>query len=118
MAARSSRTIITPSDIGRTIGSILFPSLRNGQKKVYLYGPEILSIRDSIAKIRRVLGKGLAITTLGPKEGYDHYISRGMPPAYAKTMVELLSTKGPDKGHGERLPSYEEGVNNVEALHW
>jgi hypothetical protein len=80
---------------------------------VYLYAPEILSIHDSIAKIGKVLGKDLAITTLGPKEGYDKYISLGMPPASAKYMVETLSTKGPDKGHGERFPNYEEGVSNV-----
>lgn len=24
-----------------------------------------------------------------------------------------MSTKGPDKGHGERFPNYEEGVSNV-----
>lgn len=105
---------ITPGDIGRVVGSILVHGPRNGQKKVYLYGPEILSTHDSIAKIGKVLGKDLAITTLGPKEGYDRYISLGMPPPYARYMVETLSGKGPDKGHGERFPNYEEGVSNVE----
>lgn len=104
---------ITPGDIGRVIGNILVSGPRNGQKKVYLYGPEILSIHDSIAKIGEVLGKDLTITTLGPKEGYDRYIGIGMPPAFAKYMVELLSTKGPDKGDGQRFPNYEEGVSNV-----
>ncbi|KAF2204042.1 NAD(P)-binding protein [Delitschia confertaspora ATCC 74209] len=104
---------IAPSDVGRAIGNILVSGPRNGQKNVYLYGPEILSIHDSIAKIGKVLGKDLAIMTLGPKEGYDNYIVHGMSPAFAKYMVETLSTKGPDKGHGERFPNYEEGVSNM-----
>jgi hypothetical protein len=28
-------------------------------------------------------------------------------------MVEVGSTKGPDKGNGERFPNYKEGVANV-----
>lgn len=105
---------ITPDDIGRAVGNILVSGSRNGQKKVYLYGPEILSIHDSIAKIGKTLGKDLSITPLGPKEAYEKYTSFGMPAAYAKYMVDTLGTKGPDKGHGERFPNYEEGVNNVE----
>ena len=104
---------IVPSDIGRVVGNILVAGPRNEQKKVYLYGPEILSIHDSIAKIGKLLGKDIAITTLGPKEGYDNYISLGMPPVFATYMVETKSTAGPDKGNGERFPNYEEGVSNV-----
>ncbi|RMZ81320.1 hypothetical protein DV737_g2603, partial [Chaetothyriales sp. CBS 132003] len=104
---------IAPSDIGKAIGNILVSGPRNGQKKVYLYGPEIRSIYDSIAKIGQVLGKDLAITSIGLKERYDSYIALGMPPMVAKYMVETLSTKGPDKGNGERFPNYEEGVSNV-----
>jgi hypothetical protein len=55
----------------------------------------------------------LKITSLGPKEGYDRYLSFGMPEPYAKYMVEVLGTKGRDKGDGEIFPHYEEGVNNV-----
>jgi len=104
---------ITPNDIGRVIGNILVSGPHNGQKKVYLYGPEILSMHDSITKIGKTLGKDLKIMTLGPKEGYEKCISFGMPAAYAKYMVETLGTKGTDKGHGERFPNYEEGVSNV-----
>ncbi|KAK7747717.1 hypothetical protein SLS62_008964 [Diatrype stigma] len=104
---------ITPGDIGRVAGNILVSGPRNRQKKVYLYDPEILSFHDSIAKIGKVLGKDLAITALGPEEGYDQYIGLGMPPMFAKYMVGLFSTKGPDKGNGQRFPNYEEGVSNV-----
>lgn len=106
---------IAPNDIGSVIGHILVKGPRNTQKKVYLYGPEILSIHESIAKIGDLLGKqDLSITTLDPKDGYDKYIRSGLPPPFAQYMVETLSTEGPDKGNGERFPNYDEGVRNVE----
>jgi NAD(P)-dependent dehydrogenase (short-subunit alcohol dehydrogenase family) len=104
---------MVPSDIGRVAGTILATGPKNGQKKVYLYGPEILTIHDSIAKIGKTLGKDLKITPLGPKEAYDRYMSFGMPQLYANYMVEVLGTKGRDKGDGEIFPHYEEGVSNV-----
>lgn len=104
---------IVPGDIGKVIGNIIVSGPRNGQKKVYVYGPQIRSMHDSIAKIGEILQKDVKITTLGPKEGYDNYIKMGMPPSFADYMTKTLSTKGPDKGDGERFPNYNEGVKNV-----
>ncbi|KAK1918294.1 hypothetical protein P3342_001211 [Pyrenophora teres f. teres] len=104
---------IVPSDIGRVVGNILVSGPKNGQKKVYLYGPEILSLHDSIARIGKALQKDLKITDLGPREMYQKYLSFGMPPSFADYMIKTLSTKGPDKGNGERFPNYKEGVSNV-----
>lgn len=106
---------IVPRDLGNVIGNILVSGSRDGQKIVYAYGPEILTIHDSIAKIGTALGKDLSITPLGPKEGYEKYVNNGMPGLYAKFMVDTLAGKGPDKGNGERFPYYEEGVRNVEV---
>ncbi|KAF2724204.1 NAD(P)-binding protein [Polychaeton citri CBS 116435] len=104
---------INPSDIGRASGNILVSGPRNGQKKVYLYGPEILSLHDSVVQIGRILQRDLKVTALGAEEAWNNYISSGLPEPYAKYMIQVLSTKGPDKGFGERFPSYDEGVNNV-----
>lgn len=104
---------IAPSDVGKTIGAILVSGPRNGKRKVYIYGPEIRSINESIDAIGKVLGKDLEMSAMGAKEGYDNYISLGMPPAYAEFMVNTLATEGPDKGNGERYPFHQEGVNNV-----
>jgi len=104
---------IVPSDIGRVVGNILVSGPKNGQKKVYLYGPEILSIHDSVTKIGKFLGKDVKVTILTPKEGYDKFIKIGMPPLFADYMVKTQISKGPDKGNGERFPNYKEGVDNV-----
>ncbi|XP_014558626.1 hypothetical protein COCVIDRAFT_14295 [Bipolaris victoriae FI3] len=104
---------IVPSDVGRVIGTIVVSGPKNGQKKVYLYGPQIFSHYDSIAKIGEVLQKDLKITILGPKEGHDKYMNSGMPKIFADYMVEVMGTKGIDKGNGEVFPNYEEGVKNI-----
>lgn len=104
---------IVPSDIGRVAGHIVVSGPKNGQKKVYLYGPEILSVYDSITRIAKALQKEVKITILGPKEGHDKYINSGMPPVFADYMVKVMGTKGVDKGNGELFPNYEEGVSNV-----
>lgn len=111
--AEFSQDNIVPSDIGSVIGNIIVSGPKNGQKKVYLYGPEILSWYDSIVKIGKVLQKDLKVTVVGPKEGYDKFISVGMPPVFADYMVKTMGTKGTDKGNGERFLNYEEGVSNV-----
>jgi uncharacterized protein YbjT (DUF2867 family) len=105
---------IVPSDIGRVAGTILVSGPKNGQKKVYLYGPEVLSLHDTVLRIGKVLGKDVKIRTLTSEEGYEQFIARGLPEMAAKFMVGALSTKGPDKGNGEIFPKYEEGVSNVE----
>ncbi|KAK8079427.1 hypothetical protein PG997_007245, partial [Apiospora hydei] len=107
---------IHPSDVGRVIGNILVSGPRHGHKNiVYLYGPEVRSLHESVARIGEALGKAdLTITPVGPTEGYDNYIKLGMPPPYAQFMVDCLSTAGPDKGDGSRFPNYEEGVRNVQ----
>lgn len=105
---------IVPSDIGRASGNILVSGPRNGQRKVYLYGPEILSLHDSIVRIGRILDRGVKVRALSDEEAWNHYISSGLPEPYAKYMMQVLSTKGPDKGFGERFPKYDEGVSNVE----
>ncbi|CAH0054957.1 unnamed protein product [Clonostachys solani] len=105
---------IVPDDIGKVAGTVLASGPRNGQKKVYLYGPQIRSIHDSYVEVGRVLGKDLEIITLGPEDGLKKHLSRGMSESVAKYMVALAGTKGPDKGNGERFPRYQEGVANVQ----
>ncbi|VUC26643.1 unnamed protein product [Clonostachys rosea] len=105
---------IVPSDIGKVAGTVLASGPRNGQKKVYLYGPQIRSIHDSLVEVARLLGKDLEIIELSPEEGLKKYVGGGMGESIAKYMIEVRSTKGPDKGNGERFPRYQEGASNVQ----
>ena len=57
---------ITPGDVGREGGNILVPGPHDGQRKVYLQGPEVMSLHDSIVKIGRILHKDVELRALGP----------------------------------------------------
>lgn len=105
---------ISPDDIGRVAGAVLASGTQNGQKKVYVYGPKVRSIHDSVLAVGKTLGKDVKITEQPRDEAYNSYVSGGMPEFLAKYMCEVLSTKGPDKGDGVRFPKYDEGVKNVE----
>lgn len=105
---------ITPGDIGRVAGTILVSGPRNGQKKVYLYGPQLLSLRDSVVKIGSMLNKDVEVTVPSREETYKKHINSGMPAHVAEYFVQVQSDKGTDKGNGERFPHYNEGVDNVQ----
>ena len=104
---------ICPGDIGRVSGNILVSGPRNGHRKVYIYGPEILSLHDSVVRIGKTLERDVEVEAIGTEEAWNNYISSGLPEPYAKYLIRVLGTKGPDKGFGERFPQYHEGVNNV-----
>lgn len=41
---------ITPIDMGRVSGTILVQGPKNGQRKVYLYGPQVMSQREALGQ--------------------------------------------------------------------
>ena len=49
---------ITATDMGRVAGSILVNGPKNGQKKVYVYGPQLISHRDAILMQEPILHLG------------------------------------------------------------
>lgn len=102
---------ITPIDMGTVSGTILAEGSRNGQRKVYLYGPQVLSQKDAIEIIARVLGKSITITNIGADEGLEQYTAAGFPKPLAEYMVEKMKTK-PEEGLGRTF--YETGVENVQ----
>jgi len=112
--ARFLQDNVAPGDVGRVVGRVLVEGKRGMQRKVYVYGPEIQSMYDSMVGIGRVLGVDLEITVLGREEGFQRYLKLGMPEQAARYMVDVLGTRGRDKGDGEIFPHYEEGVRNVE----
>lgn len=104
---------VVPTDMGRVAANVLVNGPKNGQKKVYVYGPDARSITESVVKIGQLLGKDVKVTNQTREEAYENYIKAGLPDFFAKYMCEVLSTRGPEKGDGI-FPHYEEGVKNVE----
>ena len=68
---RSKIDCIVPEDIGRVGGTILAKGVPgDGNRAIYLYGPQFISAHQSVATIAKVLGKeqGLKVEDVDPSE--------------------------------------------------
>ncbi|KAJ5808461.1 hypothetical protein N7474_009730 [Penicillium riverlandense] len=102
--------LITPIDMGRVSGTILVQGPRNNQRKVYLYGPKILTQQESIGVIAKVLGKEVKFSKITAQEELDGHIQAGTPRPVAEYIVRVTGDPEPAAG---RRANYEEGVENV-----
>ena len=105
---------VTAQDMGEVGGVILANGQRNGQSKVYIYGPELISHRQAIEKIGKAVGKDVKIQELSEEEAREHYKKFGFPPPFIDYFIRMLSKtwNGTAK---DRFPSYDEGVENVKS---
>ncbi|KAJ5203937.1 uncharacterized protein N7498_004816 [Penicillium cinerascens] len=101
---------ITPVDMGRVSGIILAQGPKNGQRKVYLYGPQMLSMSDAIQTIAKILGKNVNITSINAQEALEQYLSSGVPKPMGEYMIRRF---GNDDTRIARS-HYEEGIKNVQ----
>ena len=102
---------ITPIDMGRVSGIILARGPKNGQRKVYLYGPQIPSMSDAIQTIAKLLGKNVNITTIDAQEALEQYLKFGLPKPMGEYMIRRFGT---DEDATIARSHYEEGVENVQ----
>ena len=90
---------IVPEDIGRVAGTVLAKGPQNAQRKIYLYGPDIISQREAVQTLAKVLGKSPHIEDINAQDAHKHFTSHGMPPPLADYMVRA-SERG--SGAGEK----------------
>ena len=108
---------IVPEDIGRVGGTVLAKGApEDGERVLYLYGPELMSLRESIEVLARLLGKEPKIQIADEEEAYKMFVEeRGVPEHVAKYMV---SQAGKPAAEGQievfGLPVEEEELRNVE----
>ncbi|KAH7321958.1 putative NAD(P)H azoreductase [Rhexocercosporidium sp. MPI-PUGE-AT-0058] len=105
---------ITPVDIGGVIGTILAEGLpRDGQRKIFLYGPQILSQKQGLEIIGEVLGKEIKVTGIDPEEALAQYLAKGAPRPMAEYLIRELGDTDPELEDGSWLANYKEGIENV-----
>jgi uncharacterized protein YbjT (DUF2867 family) len=106
----------TPTDMGEVAGTILAEGAKDGQTKVYVYGPQIVSQAEAIQAVGKALGKDVKITNISAEEGLQQSLDHGAPPPIAKYLISKLQ-QGPESdkelGHDNKL--YADGVKNVET---
>ncbi|KAF9885328.1 hypothetical protein FE257_013045 [Aspergillus nanangensis] len=102
---------ITPDDMGRVGGTILVQGPRNGQRKVYLYGPQVIAQGDAISAIAKIIGKEVKVTAIGEQEALDQFAQAGIPKVVAEYMVRK---SGSTSNELTDRACYDIGVENVQ----
>jgi hypothetical protein len=105
---------ITPVDIGGVIGTVLAEGLPpDGQRKIFLYGPQILSQKQGLEIINKVLGKEIKVTVIDAEEALGQYLAKGTPKPIAEYLIRELGDTDPKLEDGSWLANYKEGIENV-----
>lgn len=102
---------ITAGDIGRVGGTILVHGPRNDQRKVYLFGPQLVSQKGGVETIAKILGKDVQVLGMTEQEALEEYARFGFPKPVAEYVVRKSSATSNDE---EERPFYKEGVENVQ----
>ncbi|MCJ1443780.1 MAG: hypothetical protein MMC23_004280 [Stictis urceolatum] len=81
---------ISPEDIGRVGGTVLANGTpKDGNNRIYLYGPELLSQRTTVEIIAKVLGKSVKIGTADEEEALRQMLEeRSVPEPVARYILE------------------------------
>lgn len=104
---------ITPVDMGGVIGTILAKGPQDGQRKVFVYGPQILSQKQALEIIGEVLGKEIKVSGISAEEATAQYLAKGAPKPMAEYMIRALGDTDPELEDGSWLAHYKEGMENV-----
>lgn len=106
---------IVPEDIGRVCGTVLAKGPQDEQRAIYLYGPELLSQRDSVMIVAQVLGKSPKIEIVAEEDAYKMFVEeRGLPAPLARYMTSQGGK--PFTGHSQVFgySVEEEQLSNVQ----
>ena len=103
----------TPIDMGRVSGTILATQTgpKNGQGKVYVFGPQVVALGDALRTVGKVLGKEVHITPTDANEAMEAEMKL-IPKPLAEYMMRRFSEELDEE---KQRPQYKEGVDNIKA---
>lgn len=78
---------IVPDDIGAVGGAVLVDRPSSGKEVIYLYGPELKTLEECWAIIKRVTGRDDIDTTPLSKEAFVEEVQKFVPAAFAHYLV-------------------------------
>ena len=106
---------IVPEDIGRVGGTILAKGPQDEQRKIYLYGPELLTQGDTIKILAKVLGKDVKVESASEDDAFRMFTEeRKVPAPVAKYMISRTASTVDGAGQVFGLKISEEDLRNVE----
>ncbi|KAL5360612.1 hypothetical protein BJX96DRAFT_72937 [Aspergillus floccosus] len=92
---------ISPEDIGAVSGAFLSGAAQLDEQDnfVYLVGPEMLSVREAIGVIARVVGKDVTVETVNDEECLQALITKsGLPEPLAKHLMSNFADMREGRG--------------------
>jgi len=112
---------ISPGDIGRVSAALLAGGSRavdgaDERNFVRLCGPELVSQRDAVGIIGKVIGENIKVTQLDEHEAVEVYEKDfGMPGPIGQHLINVLKRRAGVGGSDDAFegPAYEEAVSNV-----
>ena len=106
---------IVPEDIGAVAGRILAKGPQDEKRAIYLYGPELMTQKDCVNVLAKVLGKDPKIEIANEQDAYQMFVEeRGVPAPIAKYMIGVVGRIGTGKTLVFGYPVTEEDLGNVE----
>ena len=106
---------IVPEDIGRVCGTVLAKGPQDEHRAIYLYGPELLSQKDTVRILAEALGKDPKIEVANEQDAYKLFAEeRGVPEPIAKYMVRQAGKTSTERTEVFGYPVSEEQMSNVQ----
>lgn len=104
---------IVPEDIGAVGGAVLVERPSDGKETIYLLGPDLSTVKEDLAIIKRITGRDdIDTTPSSSEEMAESGIKRGLPPVFVKYLVEE-SKKARDREASIPEALHREGVSNI-----
>lgn len=104
---------ITPDDMGAVGGVVLAKGAQDGQRIVYLFGPEMVQQQDVIRIISDVLGKEVKVEWTDAEGAKQGFIDSGQPPPIAGYLAGRIGDVGPEGFEADCPGLHAEGVENI-----
>lgn len=107
--------MITPDDMGRVSGTVLANGPKDGQRHVYLFGPDLLPQEEALEIIqKRALKQPIKVNKVTDQEGIKRvFLQTGLPASMADYFSWKMMTFQGNTGLEDR-PLFNEGVENVQ----
>ena len=124
---------IVPEDIGRVGGTVLAKGLEGKDRVIYLYGEELLTQRETVEVMAKVLGKSAKIEKSSEEEAIEMFKARGIPAPLMDYMIrrsrvtpsaglnvfgyslEKEELKNVQKYTGKKFTTFEEWMQTVKG---
>lgn len=112
---------ISPRDIGNVCGTLLTAERPiidgpDGPKNfVFLVGPEVMSLREGVGVIGRVIGKDIRVTELDEEQGLEVFVKEeGMAEPVARQLIKAFGAMAERKHYFFQDPDYDQIASNIE----